>query len=1078
MQLTGPAGSGKTFLLRTLRTRAEHLPHAYVDVKNRPAASPVEIMVELANQLAIGHWRLGRIRFPRFWLGLLVAEQVSEPKTGDEQRREVRSLLQQIRPLRPIPQPIKDIVVRLATLSGITDESGANTAVDAIETSLRSWRGPAHQWWGRRSRQSATDALLRFRVAFSSGIPIDRREAEEVLCQALLADVRAAYANRLRGPDRTVAATCLVDNVHVGGGLAFVELLARVRSEADAVPDPLFVVAAGSFPAARPVVSPDDVQLAAWSAAHDPEDWRTWFLSVGLRDLDHDEVDRLTRTRGLRSRGSLATFTHRLTGGHPGGVRTVLDLVEHGDAALPGLMLDTGPLEDLLAGIPDEHRQNLITCAAARHVNPPVMLAALGHSPHLGMPDDAASDHAVNAARALLESLGKLMWLRGHGPEAELHPWLRRLLLTTLAARADDDPNSWNVVHRRLRDHYDADGDRLSGWYHRLAVDDVEPAVRALDADPRLLDDPARWTADLLAAVAAPSRHSAVDPGDRIRELTGWAATEPRRIRTLADLIATHLVAADPLSDPFGGLARAIPGRWEVMSREVPAASAVFFSLAQELRDKQLPSDGVVEGIMSWRTASGTRGGDQEPQRITAPISTRRKVLRVVGILAAAGGVSAVGVPLLTQRARCAEGVERMGPLDECVGVSDRYAFSQELVPVMNLISGENDWAGPYEKTTTIGVALPMPSGHDSLMTTDQVLHELEGAFIAQYTANHHDTGTPRIRLEIANVGHDASLWASVIDRLVTIHGLHVVAGLGPSVADTKDAVHELSKRGIATISSIMTADELNGGADGVAAYARVAPTNRDQVSAALRAGLLTERTVLVRDTRTDDLYTKTLGDQFLALRPDALDERYDSSSNGVANRLTDIAAELCVSSHDQVYFAGRNEHLLRFVNALADGGFCRPRTITVVTGDDATVMTVDRHNPAHMRFSDALKRGQVKVLCTALAHPDQWTGAGLSSGLTFEKFEQEYGSRFDTGKLDDGQAMMAHDAVMTAIKAVRRGGRAMNMWSGIHGIHAADGVTGKIDLDGQGNPMRKAVPLLLIRPDGSKTFDRLLRAD
>ena len=1070
--LTGPAGSGKTFLLRALRAEAEDLPSAYVDIEHRNVSSPFDIMVELANQLGIGHRGLGRIRFPRFWLGLLVTELEFEGQTTDAQRQTVNALLRQIRSFHPIPQHIKEMVVRLASLTGVSNETSTHAAVATIEAALRSRGGPAHGWWGRRGRQSATDALLRFRYAFDSRDPIDRRDVEEVLCRALLADVRAAYSNRFRGPDRTVSCACLIDNVHTGGGNEFVELLARIRAEPGTAPDPLFVLVAGTQPLPMPAL-PDDVRLAAWSEAHDQEDWRTWLCPIVLRDLDRDEVDRLARTRGLRSRGALATFAHRMTGGHPGGVRTVLDMVERGRVDLPDAVLNTGLLDELLGEMPAEHRDALVSCAAARHVNLPVMLAALGRAPHLGGLDDARADDARGTATALLGSLGTLLWLRGDGPDAELHPWLRRLLLTALAARADDHPDSWHVVHRRVRDHHDAEGDLIGGRYHRLAVDDVEHVVRVLDADRRIVDQPDRWAADLLAVVAAPSRHPAVDPADRVRELVSWSATESRRVRAIAGVVATHLVVADPLSDPFGRLVSALADRWDVLSSEIPAASAVFFTMAQRMRAEHGTGNHVFEDLSFWR-GRGPEVGNRQPRRITAPTSSRRKVLRVLTLAGVAAGAAAAGVPFVVGRDRCGDDITRMGEVGECIGVTDgSYVFSGELSTVLGLIGAENNRLGPGRDTTTIGIALPMPHDGHGVMTTAQVRHELEGAYIAQYIANNHGAETPKIRLEIANVGHLAAHWGPVVERFARTRELRVVAGLGPSVRATKEAVRALNRRRIATIASVMTADDLHGGEKGVPSFARVAPTNRDEVDAALRAGMLTDRTVLVKDSNADDHYTRTLAEQFIAQRPKALSEHYDSSSDGVANRLRDIASWLCDNERDRVYFAGRSEHLLQFVIKL-DDGLCRERPFTVVTGDDASVLVLDHEDPVHQRFSEALKKGQVTVLCTALAHPAQWNDSDMRWAETFDTFAREYGRRFDTGELDDGQAMMAFDCVTTAAHAVRRGTGGNNMWAGIKGPLMVDGVTGPIELGEEGNPVGKPVPLLRIKHDGTKTFKTL----
>jgi len=252
-----------------------------------------------------------------------------------------------------------------------------------------------------------------------------------------------------------------------------------------------------------------------------------------------------------------------------------------------------------------------------------------------------------------------------------------------------------------------------------------------------------------------------------------------------------------------------------------------------------------------------------------------------------------------------------------------------------------------------------------------------------------------------------------------------------------------------------------------------VAPTNSAQVVAAVQARLLTKKTLLVRDNKSDDGYARTLAEKFLTIRPDAAVEAYDSAddvANLVPRRMSDITREICASDYDQVYFAGRHDDLRQLVIALNDR-VCWERALTIVTADDATVIEVDKENPEHDEFSEALRDGKVTVLCTALAHPDQWHGTPGRSAKAFAEFATAYGRAFGAGRLDDGQALMSRDAVATAVEAIRRDGVGDTMWLGVHGTGSVDGVTGRIDLDEHGDPIAKPIPILRINPDGSKSF-------
>jgi len=791
--LLGPSGSGKTALLRELRNQAIDLPHAFVDLETRDSPGPVEILIELGNQLSIGHRGLGRLRFPRFWLGLLVTELVLERQSPADQRLQVQDLLRRIRPFRRFPVELRELVVRLAPLTGV-DRVGATTAVDAIEQTIRLWRGPAQRWWAGRGNQSATDSLLRLKVAVDSGCPIDRREVEEELCEAFLADLRAAYTNRFRGPDRTVSCVAMIDNAHADGGAELVELLARVRAEPTAAPDPLLVFAASRHALSerlvqKPDEAPESVRLADWTQAHDRESWRSWCCPVRLRDLDLDEVDRLARVGGLRSRGALASFAHRLTGGHPRGVRAVLDLVERRHADAPHAVLARGAgdlLDELLVDVPAEHRAALVSCAAARHVNLPAILAALGYAPHLGARDDAAHEEAREVATRLLTKVGDLLWLRGAGPAAQLHPWLRRLLLWELARGPDGDEDSWTTVHDRLRDHCHATGDRAGELYHELAVGNVEHVVRALDAELRAGTDPAAWKATLLAVTSAPSRPTDDDPGGRVRELAGWAHAEDRRVRALTWLVSARWVAADPLGDPFGRLQPEIAHRWQILSGEVPHASDAFFEAGQEVLLEYGRNGGLVENLPSWRGNVNSNGAAREhgPERIKPAVSGRRTVLRVLSAVTAVCLVGAGVTAVARQADRCGDGVVRMGD-GQCVGVTDGGYPFDGLAQVLERIEKENNRpVPPRVDTVTIAIAMPIPHGGLGVLSIESVRRELEGAYLAQVEAN-VPSGGPRIRLVIANVGRNAEFWAPVVEQLKELPGLRVVSGLGPSLDST-----------------------------------------------------------------------------------------------------------------------------------------------------------------------------------------------------------------------------------------------------------------------------------------------------
>ncbi|GAB3438904.1 hypothetical protein [Actinophytocola sediminis] len=1074
--LLGPAGSGKTALLHEFDQLAAAIPHAYTDLATSNPATPIDIMVDLVTQLSIGHRRLGRLRFPRFWVGLLVTKMDHDGQSPEEQRVAVRNMLTSIRRFRRIPTEVRDLVTRLVVaLTNPAPPANVAVAVDTAAQTLQLLHGPAERWWASRGNQSAVDALLRLKVTFDRGGQLDLRTVEERLCSAFLADLRAAYTNKLRGPDRTVATVALLDNAHGAVGKAFLELLARVRSTPESRPDPLLVVAASRHTLnpelfTGEVATPEEASRTAWEQRFNHADWRSRCYPVGLRDLSRDEVERLAQRYGLRSRGSLASFVHRLTAGHPGGVRAVLGLLAGSPAAAPRQMLAQAPelLDALLVDVPAELREHLVTCAAARQLTLATLRAALG-----SVTDD---DHR-QAAQDLSTTIRELHWL--NPATGEPHPWLRRLLLLRLAQRPAEHPSSWDRVHRRLAAHHQEAGDLTGELGHRLAVGEVERVVRELN-QALTPDRPAPdWLAAFTAVTAAPT---AID-GDRttLRELASWADEQDRRTRDLAWLVPAHWLEADPLNDPFAALLPRIAARWQELSGEVPAHADALFDRGQEVNATARRHGDLVESLASWRSG-GQPGHQPRRQPVRPRVSPRRQVLRVGAAALPVVLAAAVLLPSAFAQETCAAGIESRD--GECVGITDGgFEFHPRLAPVLKRIHERNVEVGTGDGVVTVVAAVPVPHEGAGLLSIDAVAHTLQGAYVAQYQANVRSSATPKIRLLVANVGDQADHWAPVLDQLADLEDLRVVVELNPSRKNGLAAMRTLGERGIPTMAAIITSDDIHGDATagGIRRFARVAPTNRDQVEVGISTQHLTsDRTLLIRDSNQDDLYNTTLAEHFLRLLPGAATETFESTPDGAADvavRMRNIVNEICAGDYRSVYFAGRSAALRQFVIELGDR-HCNPNLpVTVVTADDATVIEIDEDNPEHERFATALRERGVTVLCTALAHPDQWRDADRGEASAFVWFAEHYRQTFPDSPLDDGQAMMSHDALTTTVKAVQGGGAA-NIWLNMHGENKVDGVTGPIELDQHGNTIGKRIPILRLEPDGAKSFVQLGAAD
>ncbi|MZE81404.1 ABC transporter substrate-binding protein [Streptomyces xinghaiensis] len=484
---------------------------------------------------------------------------------------------------------------------------------------------------------------------------------------------------------------------------------------------------------------------------------------------------------------------------------------------------------------------------------------------------------------------------------------------------------------------------------------------------------------------------------------------------------------------------------------------------------------------------------------------TRPVVHWAVGIVVTAL-VLGLGVPQLygwwqKREARCAEGVERRGPDEECVGATDGvtdpdFAFAGHLKDIQRKIGDENREVMEKEKNyVTIAYMTSLTVEKDDSNSRDAIRRQLQGAYLAQIRANRRDlSGSPKIRLLVANTGSGAEHWRYTVDRLIELsraerRGERVLAvtGLGPSTTENMEAMGRLSEEGIAMVASTMSATNLTG----IAGLVRVAPTNRDEARAA--AAYLKKRgyedAVIVEDEAEKNLYARTLAEEFRKVFPDkehTLPEEnavYDASQpDSWEGELRWIVQNLCGEEPDVVYFAGRGKHLMSFINKLANRK-CQQRDFTVMTGDDTTNLTTDQ-------LREAAEKG-VEVYYTGLAHPDMWEKDRTAVSRPSAAFFQEGGwmsKQFPGERRDDAQAMMAHDAVLTAITAVRMTSLDGSVLSGkavarrfrqLRGRdQGVEGASGFLSFRNNGDPIDRAVPVLKLGPNGHFALDDVLRGD
>lgn len=446
----------------------------------------------------------------------------------------------------------------------------------------------------------------------------------------------------------------------------------------------------------------------------------------------------------------------------------------------------------------------------------------------------------------------------------------------------------------------------------------------------------------------------------------------------------------------------------------------------------------------------------------------------------------------------CAAGVRKVGNPVACVGVTDgSFAFSRDLSPVSKLVRDKN--RGISGNYISIVYLLPMVPGPTDTTTADSVRREVEGAYTAQVQADDTDTygDTPKIKLLLANSGTTPEQRTAALDEIRHRIGpdhIVAVAGLGTSTDATADMIRTITKDTadgglqLGAVSSVLTADTLAG----IKGLVRAAPTNKDEAAAA--AAFLREKpyarmkVLIVQDVRQDDQYSATLGERFRASMPkDRLVgqvEQYDSSQAGVATAFAAEMPNLCAAKPDVVYFAGRGVNLPKFLAPLRTRG-CADRPLIVLSGDDASKAA---QSAGFKKIKDALRTSHVRLIYTGLAHPGAWTKLGSAyppeavGVFRGGADKNSYPAIFPGEPLDDGQAIMAFDSVLTAVRGARivsaspesngvvTGSDMIQIWHNLHNTLAIRGASGYISFDDSGSPSDKAVPLIEITADGAVT--------
>ncbi|MBB4965109.1 hypothetical protein [Saccharothrix violaceirubra] len=513
----GAAAAGKTDLLRDLDERSlGTVPSVRLDLAALEAELDDEPLPRVLAAIAFGLSRqcrlYGSLRFDRLVVGMLARALALDGVDPRAAARQVTEMLKERRGLTTLKQALGEVAQdALAFVPGGAPGAGVVTgAVGFVVDRLSTWtatRGTAlgrHvTWYGDQDRgldRDPVEVLVELNRA-------DRRDAEDLLVDAFVADLRDDFRTGRHSSEWTMNCLLLLDGADTGLGRALVDALHAARRRQVArgvVPDTPLAVVAASRGGLLSALSKVERATVHTLTAHDtplPEDRRVVWLRRVLPPLSPDEVYETVRGLGIDGQGhrTLASVLHQLTGGHPGGTHLVLDAVaaEGTTVVDPEKLLRSGVEERLgallLGDVDDAALDVLVTCSAAR-------------------------DHAE--AMPLVDRFDDVlpagMWT------ADTHTTLLRLLLLRrLARRPDDHPDGRRAVHRGLRLSAEQRGDLAGRLHHALAADDADHVVAVLDdrLDTDRLTD---WLALLDAVVTAPRPPGASAdpaPGDPVRVL-------------------------------------------------------------------------------------------------------------------------------------------------------------------------------------------------------------------------------------------------------------------------------------------------------------------------------------------------------------------------------------------------------------------------------------------------------------------------------------------------------------------------------------------------------------------------------
>jgi hypothetical protein len=850
-------------------------------------------------------------------------------------------------------------------------------------------------------------------------------------------------------------------------------------------------------------------------SGHAPLAPAAW-LVVRLRPLTEAEVAAMAVDR---LGGDWLDDMHRvrtvsaLSAGHPGAVRRLFDVL----SGTPDLLERADDLLDAPCGsstVSGEIIAEMVTVSGAAPA--PALVQALvtlsaasdrAEAQHLlRRPDELAASGDTAGATTLATALAlqelttpdrhllftSVLWPADASGTRRLAEPARRLLLRELARRTDDDAGSWRHVFTELSSMAQQN---TTAWCHRFARgDDPEAVARDLAADLSGTDASA-WLTTLDAVTATPGRES---PGRAVRN--EFPHVEPPLVRHVARLAEGLRDLRDPRLTSRAGrdrLAIRVRDLYQAIGHGGPQPPDEFLTRAGRLPEPvpaliPLPRRGgqplramppwwrrrqpqvaaalaaiVLAGVGTVIVRDG--GAHSGPPRCP-DLGDTSYAWFDPGVSCLAGGAGRSDAPFraaLALRPPDAGDTAAVGqsanPATQFADLLTDIQHENQAVLANQVQGGATTCPRPASAShVTVAVLAPWSSPYSGARS----VHELVGAYVAQWRANHlgQPVGCPpAIRMVAVDPGVNLEHWMPAVDKLLEQYpDLVAVTGLALSLSENVEAARRLDSKHIPVVADLVTADgfdqtnfapenhaELAGHCDAwskvsgtLTGFHRIAFSNRTHITNAVAAlrlqGPVNDSSALqfTQSGYETDPFACTnvqrvrqlIHPQNPELAPDPVTFTLSNKAGDSSGQLQIQSPQICNNSSIRyAFYTARGLDLPTFINVLA--GTCgRPSPITVSASSDATRILIPDPDRAREQIrQQALQnigKGRVRLVFTVSSTLQQLHGQpGYHSFVTalHGAFAgtQGYQPRPDFATLADTWAFNSHDALFTVAAAV-----------------------------------------------------------